>query len=72
MYVYAISEKSDGPFVSYEDYANLKAKVERLRKAGDNLSRAIRENGCHDNGDFEDQQNAIQAWNAAKEARSDA
>lgn len=44
-------------------------QYERLRKAGDNLKRAMLENGCHSNGDFEDQQNAIQAWNAAKEGK---
>ena len=47
----------------------LKAEVERLRKAGDNLARAIDDNGCHDNGDWYDQQNAIHEWNAAKEGK---
>ena len=38
MYVYAISEKSDGSFVSYEDLAHLKAEVERLTAELSNIS----------------------------------
>jgi len=33
----SIEEFEDGQYVSYEDYARLKAEVERLTKAGDEL-----------------------------------
>jgi hypothetical protein len=33
----------DGLFVSYEDYARLKAEVERLRTGGENFDRIITE-----------------------------
>lgn len=51
---------------------NIRLQLEnaRLRKAGDNLARACDENGCHDNGDWNDQQDAIKLWNAAKEVQS--
>lgn len=55
--------------ISQAGCRELKTEVERLRKAGDNLARAIDDNGCHDNGDWYDQQNAIHAWNAAKEGK---
>jgi len=45
------------------------AEVERLTKAGDNLARASDENGCHDNGDADDLDEAIKRWNAAKEGK---
>ena len=64
-----MAELKDGGFVLWNDYARLKAEVERLRKAGDNLARACDENGCHDNGDWYDQQNAIFDWNAAKDGK---
>ena len=51
------------------DNARLKAEVERLRKAGDNLARAADENGCHDNGDAKDLDDSIDRWNAAKEGK---
>ena len=47
----------------------LKAEVERLRKAGDNLARASDENGCHDNGDADDLDDAIERWKAAREGK---
>jgi predicted RNase H-like nuclease (RuvC/YqgF family) len=52
-----------------EDYARLKAEVERLTKAGDNMERAIQANGCDDNGDWDDNEDAMAKWNAAKEGK---
>ena len=47
----------------------LKAEVARLRKAGDNLARASDENGCHDNGDADDLDDAIERWKAARKGK---
>ena len=58
-----------GNYVRYEDYARLKAEVERLTKAGDNMERAIQANGCDDNGDWDDNEDAMAKWNAAKEGK---
>lgn len=52
-----------------DELGRMRAKVERLRKAGDNLARASDENGCHDNGDADDLNDAIKRWNAAKEGK---
>jgi len=57
-----------GDYVRYEDYARLKAEVERLRKAGDamatNIPRMVTcQVTAHEAVDF------INAWNAAKEGR---
>jgi hypothetical protein len=46
--------------------ARLKAEVERLTKAGDNMERAIQANGCDDNGDWDDNEDAMKQWNDAK------
>ena len=57
-------------FKHYEsENARLKAEVERLRKAGDWLADAMDRNGCHDNGDWQENNNCIYAWNAAKEGK---
>ena len=58
-----------GGWVKWEDYARLKAEVERLRKAGDDLCSTMEANGIHDNGDFEMHEKAIAQWNAAKEGK---
>ena len=58
-----------GEWVKWEDYARLKAEVERLRKAGDDLCSTMEANGIHDNGDFEMHEKAIAQWNAAKEGK---
>ena len=53
-----------GPLVMYDDYARLKAEVERLRKAGDALAGMV---GYH--VPYEDQKDLENAWNAAKEGK---
>ena len=53
----------------HKECIRLNAKVERLTKAGDNLARACDENGFHDNGDWDDQQDAMKRWDAAKEGK---
>ena len=52
-----------GPLVMYDDYARLKAEVERLRKAGDDLAGMV---GYH--VPYEDQIELEKAWNAARRA----
>ena len=56
-----------GPLVMYDDYARLKAEVERLRKAGDDLAGMV---GYH--VPYEDQIELEKAWNAAKEGKPSA
>jgi len=55
-------ESKDGNLVSYEDYARLKAQVERLTKAGDEMAKewVNCESLYHGNEDF------IEAWEVAK------
>jgi len=50
----------DGAFVSYEDYARLKAEVERLTKAGDTMADRLMYQGYPA---------TVPAWNAAKEGK---
>jgi len=59
-----LAENPQGDFVDYQDYALLKAEVERLTKAGD----AIIQNLHPEEGDwcFED---AEATWYAAKEGK---
>ena len=47
----------------------LKAEVERLRKAGDAMADAMDRNGCHDNGDYDENVRVTNDWNAAKEGK---
>ena len=67
--------ENDGMFVSYEDYARLKAEVERLRKAGDAMADAIYEADpekleAHKKFKLTDEEyNAVQLWRAAKEGK---
>jgi hypothetical protein len=61
----------DGLFVSYEDYARLKAEVERLTKAGDDLAFLA----CfhYDHGDISKDKHSVailDAWDAAKEGKA--
>ena len=65
---------SDGPFVSYEDYARLKTEVERLTKAGDllavhytALSKCVTPNNAK-SGSINDWTSVID-WQAAKEGK---
>ncbi len=50
-----------GNYVRYEDYARLKAEVERLTNAGDWLVEAVQTDDCWENWD-----KGIVKWNAAK------
>ena len=66
-----IWEHPEGEMVYFEDYvtlwaenARLKAEVERLRKAGDDLAGMV---GYH--VPYEDQIELEKAWNAAKEGK---
>jgi hypothetical protein len=54
--------EEDGLFVAHQDYARLKAEVERLRKAGDEVVSRIQV--C-----TEDLWCSIHRWNAAKEGK---
>ncbi len=54
--------ENDGMFVSYEDYARLKAEVERLTKAGDAFVLLLEDEGY----DMESIRE-VEAWLAAKE-----
>ncbi len=59
----------NGEYVSYYDYARLKAEVERLTKAGDAMAAHIERNDerCYEvipDGDIR-----ISEWNAAKEGK---
>ena len=60
-------ELLDGGFVKWEDYAALKAEVERLRKAGDDLEFLV----CFNyEGDIKGDKHCmgiLDAWLAAKE-----
>jgi hypothetical protein len=58
-----LAEHPQGDFVDYQDYARLKAKVERLRKAGDAMADWMDELGSPRAVPF------FQAWNAAKEGK---
>ena len=53
-----------GEFVRYEDYARLKAEVERLTKAGDAAIEHLRWQGGKHTKEV-----IIPAWNAAKESK---
>lgn len=63
-YVYpdaGMTESVEGKYVEYADYARLKAEVERLRKAGDNLERVLTDrSGSYEAG------NASHEWQSAK------
>jgi len=56
---------TDGGWVSWEDYARLKAEVERLTKAGDAMAVALNLND--DVFDNHEKKLAQSDWNAAKE-----
>jgi len=54
-------QHKEGEFVRYEDYARLKAEVERLTKAGDNLVYVVTEHPVAEP--------FVKAWFAAKEGK---
>jgi hypothetical protein len=74
----ALVEEENGVFVRYDDYARLKAEVERLTKAGDAMKF-----DCLDYlrelekrpfwfpllSELEVNHKSVQAWNAAKEGK---
>ena len=65
-------EHSNGEYVRWEDYARLKAEVERLTKAGDSLYKSMLEIGCNemaDNFQYDAWWGSMKDWNAAKEGK---
>jgi hypothetical protein len=58
----ALVEEDNGVFIRYEDYARLKAEVERLRKAGDRMAAAL-------NGEYNYELPCVEDWNAAKDGK---
>ena len=61
-----------GPLVMYDDYARLKAEVERLRKAGDDLHKSMFECGPNEMAEayhHDEWWKSYYAWNAAKEGK---
>jgi hypothetical protein len=61
IYVFPV-QQADGNWIKWEDYAKLKAEVERLTKAGGAMADWLDEQGNY--GGLTD------AWNAAKEGKS--
>ena len=67
-----LAEHPQGDFIDYQDYARLKAEVERLTKAGDGLHKSMLEIGCNemaDNFQYDAWWGSMNAWNAAKEGK---
>ena len=60
---FALVEHPQGQYVDYEDYARLKAEIERLTKAGNNLVYVASEDPVS--------KPFIKAWFAAKHAAKD-
>jgi hypothetical protein len=58
-----------GGWVSWEDYARLKAEVERLTKAGDDLETWVLILRHNNPTDIEDFRLVVLNWNAAKEGK---
>ena len=44
-------------------------QYERVVKAGDAMADAMDRNGCHDNGDYDENVRVTNEWNAAKEGK---
>lgn len=69
---YGITDDVDGKLCEYRDYARLKAEVERLRNAGDNLYKSMLEIGCNemaDNFQYDDWWRSMREWQSAKEGK---
>jgi len=67
-----LAEHPQGDFVDYQDYAHLKAEVERLTKAGDSLYKSMLEIGCNemaDNFQYDAWFGSMKDWSAAKEGK---
>lgn len=61
--------EEDGLFVAHQDYARLKAEVERLRKAGDAMAEELI--GCYRGEGYDPADSeTLPKWNAAKEGKS--
>lgn len=63
---YGTEESVNGEYVRYEDYASLKAEVDGLTKAGDEV---IREWSMGDETSARNFMKALVVWNAAKEGK---
>ncbi len=61
-----LAEHPQGDFIDYQDYARLKAEVERLTKAGDVM---ISEWASGEEKDAKNFLKALVIWNAAKEGK---
>jgi len=69
--VLKFSAEEDGIWVQWQDYAHLKAEVERLRKAGDAMASSIQFNEEMAK-DYEGPtivRQCVKDWNAAKEGK---
>ena len=62
-----MKEDDRGEWVSLADYATLKAEVERLRKAGDEMAK--RTEFFQKRWDADELCQEVEAWNAAKEGK---
>ena len=66
------AEHPQGDLVDYHEYARLKAEVERLRKAGDDLYKSMLEIGCNemaDNFQYDAWWGSMRAWQSSKEGK---
>ena len=66
------AEHPQGDFVDYQDYARLKAEVERLCKAGDTLHKSMLECGPNEMAEEFDHDRwwaSYYGWQAAKEGK---
>jgi hypothetical protein len=64
-----MNQFSQGNYVRYEDYARLKAEVERLTKAGDAMEKQLSDWLEYYGYDEPKKDISIEAWNAAKEGQ---
>ena len=62
-----MEEHYNGKWVKWEDYARLKAEVERLTKAGDAMQTRL--NFFQKRWDSDELCEEAEAWNAAKEGK---
>jgi len=63
---YGTEESPNGEYVRYKDYARLKAEVELLTKAGDELWEFAK---LADTNAHKARRKALKDWNAAKEGK---
>ena len=67
--VLRFSAEEDGMWVQWQDYARLKAEVERLRKAGDAMADAINEHRHGKGGAWGKGFIVREKWKTAKEGK---